>query len=178
MPQMLLPFFPAGVTQITPELAFKNENRTITYFSATMPLFCHSKDDIQSFKMIISQFYVMGVAKQAELTRAFGVNPLLVKRAVKLFREQGAQGFFKERKYRGPGVLTADVLGQAQELLDQNLPPSEVAKRLEMKTDTVRKAIQNGRLHRLGTNGRRRESPSGASCKSDRSAEDSDAGMG
>jgi hypothetical protein len=26
MPQMLLPFFPAGVTDISPELAFRNEN--------------------------------------------------------------------------------------------------------------------------------------------------------
>ncbi len=178
MPQMLLPFFPVGVTQITPELAFKNENRTITYFNATMPVFHHSKDDIQSFKMIISQFYVMGVAKQADLVKAFGVNPLLVKRAVKLFREQGAQGFFQERKYRGAGVLTVEVLEQAQELLDQDMVPSEVAKRLNQKADTIRKAIKSGRLHRPASQVGRRNSRNGASSKSERSAEDGDAGMG
>ncbi len=178
MPQMLLPFFPVGVTHITPELAFKNENRTITYFNATMPVFHHSKDDFQSFKMIISQFYVMGVAKQADLIKAFGVNPLLVKRAVKLFREQGAQGFFQERKHRGAAVLTVGVLKQAQALLDQDMGPSEVAKLLSLKVDTIRKAIKSGRLHRPANHVGRRNSRDSASSKSERSAEDGDAGMG
>ena len=178
MPQMLLPFFPAGVTHITPVLAFKNEDGMVTYFNATMPVFRHSIDDIQSFKMIISQFYVMGVVKQAELTKAFGINPLLVKRAVKVFREHGSQGFYKERKYRGAGVLNAEVLQQVQELLDQDLPPSEISTRLDLKADTIRKAIAFGRLHRPASTSRQREIREGASSKSERSAEDSDAGMG
>jgi len=48
MPQMLLPFFPAGVTHITPELAFRNEGGVVIYFNAHMPVFRHSVDDIQS----------------------------------------------------------------------------------------------------------------------------------
>ena len=119
----------------------------------------------------------MGVAKQADLVKAFGVNPLLVKRAVKLFREQGAQVFFRERKYRGAGVLNVEVLEQAQTLLDQHMVPSEVAERLNLKVDTVRKAIQSGRLHRPATVSRR-TCGDGGSSKSERSAEDGDAGMG
>ena len=84
MPQILLPLFPAGVTEINDKLAFKNESGVVTYFNATMPVFQHAEDDLQSFKMIMSQFYVMGVAKQAEIVTAFGVNALLVKRAVKI----------------------------------------------------------------------------------------------
>jgi len=181
MPQMLLPFFPEGVTEITPVLAFKNENGMVTYFNATMPVFQHAKEDLQSFKMIISQFYVMGVAKQAEIVRAFGVNPQLVKRAVKLYRRRGAQGFFEAKITRGPGVLTAGVLEQAQGLLDQGVTPADTSHRLGLKADTVRKAIVHGRLHRPSSAGLKthgRESGGGASSKSERSAEDSDAGMG
>lgn len=58
MPQMLLPIFPAGVTEINDKLAFKKEDGVVTYFSATMPVFHHDETDIPSFKMIVSQFYV------------------------------------------------------------------------------------------------------------------------
>lgn len=181
MPQIMLPIFPAGVTPITPELAFKNEGGMVTYFNGTMPVFQHSEDDIQSFKMIVSQFYVMGVVKQSDLVRAFGVNDLLIKRAVKRYREHGPQGFFTPRKQRGPGVLTEAVRGQVQDLLGQGKTPGDVSRHLGLKVDTIRKAIVNGRLHRpsstsvkVSGKSARRE----ASSKSERSAEDSDAEMG
>jgi hypothetical protein len=181
MPQILLPIFPSGVTHITPELAFKNEDGVVTYFNATMPVFQHAEGDLQSFKMIISQFYAMGVVKQADLVRAFGVNSLLVKRAVKLYREQGTQGFFAPRKFRGPGVLTEEVCVQAQELLDQGQTPGDIAQRLNLKSDTIRKAILHGRLHRPSSAGSPvylTKAEGVASSKSERSAEENDAVMG
>ena len=179
MPQIQLPIFPSGVTHVTPELAFKNEGGLITYFNGTMPVFQHGEKDLASFKMIVSQFYVMGVAKQAELVRAFGVNELLVKRAVKRYREQGPSGFFGPRKYRGAGVLTAEVCAQVEEYLAQGESPGEVAQRLNLKADTLRKAVKAGRLRRVpsgvvGGGSRARE----ASSKSERSAAESDAEMG
>lgn len=177
MPQMLLPIFPAGVTDINDKLAFKCEGGVVTYFNATMPIFHHAEDDIPSFKMIVSQFYVMGQAKQSEIVSAFGINGRLIKRAVKLFREKGSQGFFEPKKNRGPAVLTESVISEAQSLLDQGLKPGEVAKQLNQKIDTIRKAILHGRLHRpavsvKNVNGREVRS------KSERSAEDSDGEMG
>jgi len=171
MPQMLLPIFPAGVTEINDRLAFKREDGVVTYFSATMPVFHHGLDDIPTFKMILSQFYVLGMAKQSELVSAFGINARLLKRAVKLFRERGAQGFFEPRNYRGSGVLTDEFICNAQALLDQGNSPGETARLLDLKADTVRKAIQHGRLHRRG---RQRE----ASSKSERSCADKDGEMG
>ena len=56
MPQIMFPFFPAGVTHITPELAFKKEDGRVTYYNAYMNIFEHSENDLQSFKMIVSQF--------------------------------------------------------------------------------------------------------------------------
>lgn len=181
MPQIMLPIFPPGVTHITSELAFKTEDGMVTYFNATMPVFQHSESDLQSFKMIVSQFYVMGVVKQAELVRAFGVNDLLIKRAVKSYREHGPQGFFTPRKQRGPGVLTAPVRGQVQDMLDQGKTPGVVGHHLGLKVDTIRKAILKGLLHKPSPGGAKVPGTSAtreASSKSERSAEDSDAEMG
>jgi len=44
-------------------------------------------------------------------------------------------------------VLTAEVLKQAQEQLDQGRTLQEVAAQLEVKYDTMRKALRAGRLH-------------------------------
>ena len=76
------------------------------------------------------------------------MTPISVKRAVKCYREQGAEGFYAEPRRRGPAVLTAPVLAEAQGLLDDGLVVSEVAERLEVKRDTLAKAIRAGRLHK------------------------------
>lgn len=177
MPQMMLPIFPAGATEINDKLAFKKEDGVVTYFSATMPVFHHSETDIASFKMIVSQFYVLGMAKQSEIVSASGINAQLLKRAVKLFRKKGSAGFFEPRKRRGAGVLTESVIHEAQGMLDQGMTPSAVAQQLGQKADTIRKAISYSRLHRPSISpncGNNRE----ASSKSERSASDSDGEMG
>jgi hypothetical protein len=57
------------------------------------------------------------------------------------------EGFFKPRPARQGGtVLTPPVLAKAQSLLDEHHSRSEVAKELGVKYDTLRKAINDGRL--------------------------------
>jgi len=119
MPQAQLPIFPHGVTLINTNLAFEKKDARVTYFNGTMPVFSHDEDDLDTFRMISSQFYVNGNATQAEICRAFSVNPINVKRAVKKYREQGAAGFYKPRNTRAATVLTPEVLTEAQRLLDQ-----------------------------------------------------------
>ena len=51
MPQIQLPIFPTDCVNITPELAFKKENGTITYFNGSMPVFSHDEHDLQAFRM-------------------------------------------------------------------------------------------------------------------------------
>lgn len=177
MPQMMLPIFPAGVTEINERLAFKTDDGVVTYFTGTMPVFHHAESDICSFKMIVSQFYVLGMAKQSEIVAAFGVNDQLIKRAVKVFREKGAPGFFAPRNNRGPGVLTESVLSEAQGMLDQGMTARTVSDQLGQKIDTIRKAILHGRLHRPSVSSNRGNNRD-ASSKSERSATDNDGEMG
>jgi transposase len=148
MPQIQLPFFPEGVTPITALLAFSKQQGRVTYFNGSMPVFVHDEQDIDSFRMITAQLCVNGNTKQAEIARAFGVPKISVKRAVKLYREAGPKGFYTQRKRRGPAVLTAAVLKQAQQLFDEGLETAQVADQLGIKHDTLSKAVRAGRLHK------------------------------
>ena len=148
MPQIQLPFFPEGVTSITPLLAFSKEDGRVTYFNGNMPVFVHDEEDVASFRMITAQFCVNGNTKQADISRAFGVPKISLKRAVKLYREQGPRGFYAPRGTRGPAVLTPTVMAEAQQLLDEGLETPEVADRLNVKRDTLSKAVRAGRLHK------------------------------
>lgn len=148
MPQIQLPIFPPGTTPINANLAFEKNDGRITYFNGSMPVFVHDEDDLQTFRMITSQFYINGNATQAEICRAFGVPAITVKRAVKKYREEGAAGFYKPKGTRGASVLTPEVLAQAQALLDQGEEMGEIAKALDIKSNTLNKATHDGRLHK------------------------------
>jgi transposase len=149
MPQIQLPVFPAGVTHITNELAFQQTNSRVYYFNGSMPIFTHDANDVKTFRMITSQFCVNGITKIAEISRAFGVPVISVKRGVKLYREEGPSGFFKKKKARRKTVLTAEVLEEAQGLLNEFMEPKQLAEKLQINPDTLRKAISSGRLQRV-----------------------------
>jgi len=148
MPQIQLPIFPAGTTLINEHLAFENKDHRITYFNGIMPVFVHDEDDLPTFRMITSQFYITGNATQAEICRAFGIPAITVKRAVKKYREEGVAGFFKAKGTRGAGVLLPEVLIKAQELLDQGQVISQIAQALNIKYNTLNKATHDGRLRK------------------------------
>ena len=94
MPQAILPLFPANGTQINNVLAFQKKDGHVYYFHGALPIFSHPESDMSSFRLITSQLVVNGVCKQAEIVKAFGVSPISVKRYVKLYRQEGAKGFF------------------------------------------------------------------------------------
>lgn len=148
MPQMFLPIFAKGVVYINPNLAYKAEDGQIYYFNGReMPVFTHSEDDIKTFKMIISQFCANGYATQAEMTRAFGIPSITMKRGVKTFLEYGPAGFYqKSQPRRKPRVLTPEVIIEVQKQLDAGVEVKLVASNLGLKVDTLTKAIRKGRL--------------------------------
>jgi transposase-like protein len=140
--------FPEGVTPITTLLAFIKEEGNITYFNGSLPVFSHTEEDSQSFKMITAQFCANGHTQQMEIARAFGVTPISVKRSVKLYREEGPGGFYKPKKRRGAAKLTRPVIEQIQQLLDEHEEIADIAIKFDIKADTLSKAIRAGRLHK------------------------------
>jgi len=149
MPQFHLPIFPNGVTQITEELAFWKKDGAVTYFNGHLPVFSHAESDLATFRMITSQFCVNGRAKQSDIIRAFGVTSISVKRSVKIYREKGPKGFYAPRVTRGAAVLVKSVVAEAEELFAEGASEAEVAEKLQLKRNTLRKAIRAGRVRRF-----------------------------
>jgi transposase len=148
MPQLQLPIFPPGTTLINQNIGFIRQDNTVTYVHGSLPVFSHDVDDLKAFRMFSSQLYVNGNATQAEICRAFGISKISMKRSVKLYREKGVAGFYAEPNRRGPAVLTPPVLERIQGLLDEGWSNTRIAKELSLKADTLRKAVQAGKLHK------------------------------
>ena len=175
MSQLLLPLIPDGANQINDLLSVVQEGGYWTYFLGNRPVFRHTESDLASFRMFTAQLISQGTCRQCEIIKAFGVSSNSVNRSVKKYREEGVQAFYNPRRGRGATVITKDLAEKAQQLLDAGCSRKEIAQRLGIKTDTLRKAIAAGRLHEptkseLGT------AASPVSNKSERSAEDAAAG--
>jgi len=174
MLEIQLPLFPPELTLINKQISFQKRDARIYYFHGLFPLFFHDEKDLKTFRFITSQLVVSGRVKGIEVSKAFGVSYISVKRNVKLLRKEGPEGFFKKLKVRSAHVLIEEVLERAQKLLDKGHNPSEVARRLDLKADTVRKAVRHGRLRKKGKEKKAKE----GQTKSERAVIDGQAEMG
>ncbi len=86
MPQIQLPIFPASSTAITSELAFEQRDGQVYYFNGHFPVFTHPVEDIASFRFFTRQLIANGSASQSQISKAFGVPLVTVKRACKKLR--------------------------------------------------------------------------------------------
>jgi hypothetical protein len=146
MPQVQLPILPAGSTEINAHLACRVEGDTLSYYNGFLPVFMHAKNDLASFRMFTSQLIVQGSATQGDIAKAFGVPLVRIKRSTKLFRAQGAKGFFVPKARREGSKLTEEKLAVANLLLLQGQPLVVVSQQTGIVVDTSRKAIVAGRL--------------------------------
>jgi transposase len=147
MPQLQLPIFPAGVTEINSRIAIQKEAGSVVYVHGHMPMFRHDEGDVQGFRMYTSQMIDDGNAKPQEIVKTFGVPMITVKRYLKLYREHGSKGFYETKpRHSSASVLKGAVLEQAQQSLDEGRSVPEVAAALNVLTNTLHKAIRAGRL--------------------------------
>jgi transposase len=147
MPQRQLPIFPAGVTEINRSVAVQKEGRQVWYIHGHLPVFHHDEKDIQSFRMFTSQMILNGTVKPKEIVEVFGIPSITVKRYVKVFREQGAKGFYDSKPRKSSSsVLKGEVLERARSLLEQGRSVSETSGELNVFANTLHKAIRAGRL--------------------------------
>lgn len=147
MPQLQLPIFPAGVTEINRQIAVEKKEGTVYYLYGHLPVFHHHEEDVFGFRMFTSQMIVNGTVKPKEIVAAFGVPMITVKRYAKVFRERGAKGFYvAPPRHSSASVLKGEVLERAQSLLDQGCTVPQIAQELKMLSNTLHKAIRAGRL--------------------------------
>lgn len=170
--QLILPCIPMGATEINNRVGVFRENDRCTYFLGSYPVASHKADDNRMFRVVTSQLIESGGCRQVEILRTFGVSKSSIIRSVKKLRQGGVEAFFKQRAVRyGGTIFTSEVLEQAQRLLDEEFSRPEVAEKLGIKYDTLRKAINDGRLHESQHKG-------GISTKSSRDVVDAKAAEG
>ena len=170
--QQILPLIPSGATKVNEKLSCVLECGHMRYFLYMIEIGFHRDDDRSSFKHKICELILSGVCRNVEVIRAFGISPTSLKRWLRDYSEKGSGVFYRERGTRGGAVLTDDVLLHAQILLDQGLTRNEVAKKLTVSCDVIRKAVKDGRLRMSQSV---RES---AMTRTERSAQDADCELG
>jgi hypothetical protein len=147
MPQLQLPIFPAGVTEINSRMAVQKEAGRVFYLYGHMPVFQHAEQDVRSFRMFTSQMIESGSVRPKEIVQTFGVPMITVKRYMKLYRERGSQGFYEAKpRHSSACVLKGEVLEQAQQLLAEGQSVPQAAAELQVLANTLHKAISAGRL--------------------------------
>ncbi len=146
MPQTLLPLFASGEGFISELISYQKKDGSVYYFHAGLPVFSHGETDLKSYRMFTSQLAVSGVCRQVDIIRAFGISAISMKRWVKKYREEGPEAFFKTPRRRSEHVLMPEVLQKTQDLLSQGVSRSEAAKQMNLKSNTLSKAICAGRL--------------------------------
>lgn len=176
MHQTFFPVFPEDTKMINSDIGIKNIGGKIIYFNGGMPIHQHLKDDYKSFRFITSQMIDLETVRHVEIISAFKVSKESVNRWLRIYRQEGASGFFQKKKVVKRGtVLTDDVLPQAQGLLNLGKTPKEIGEDMGIKPDTIQKAINSHRLTKSAV-----ASPMlmKEKTQSERSKEDSAAALG
>jgi transposase len=145
--QTLLPLIPAGATPINKNVCVWQSKSEWTYFIGLCPVYYHDVADHDHFRLTIAQLVESGACRQHEIMTTFGITKNKVIRAVRQVRERGVRSFFTKRRTRKGGTkLTIPKLRQAQLLLDGGASRPETAEQSGVKYDTIRKAVNDGRL--------------------------------
>jgi hypothetical protein len=186
IPQALLPLIGDGATRISVSISVVREDGQWIYFCGVQPVFRHAEGDRRAFQMFTAQLIYQGACRQVDIVRVFGVSKNRVIRSVNTYRAGGVEAFYAPRRTRGPSVMTPEVTARAQQLLGSGLSLREIAEQMGLKVDTLRKAIQQGRLINPGTTQPGQPTPEKpfvpqsptATDKSTRATLDAAAGMG
>jgi transposase len=148
MPQLILPIAPEGATQISGPASVLRTDKEWIYYLGVFPVYSHKANDVRMFRVVTSQLIHSGTCRQVDIIQTFGVSKRSVIRALNKFRKGGVEAFFTRRKgRRGGTILTSEVLEKARNMLELGYSRREVAEELKIRYDTLRKAINDGRLH-------------------------------
>jgi len=159
---------PEGATSINEIVSVVQDNDIWRYYLGLWPVYCHGTNDQDGFRCICAQLLVSGACRQHELVKVFAQNRKRLNRAVVQLRDRGMASFFEKRVGRKGGtILTDEMLGRVQELLNAGLCRQAIARELKIGYSTLSKAIGDGRLLQPP----RTTVPMG-STRSDRSRED------
>lgn len=97
MPQIVLPIFPQGCTDISRDVGFQKRDGMVCYFNGQLPVFTHAEADIASFRLFTSQLIANGHATQARIAEVSVFRWSRSSGLAKRLRSAEQQGFTNHR---------------------------------------------------------------------------------
>jgi biotin operon repressor len=145
--QMQLPIFPQTTKLINSNVGFFERDDFVYYLHNGSPIYCHEKNDLNSYRYIIANLVVTGLCSPIDLSRALGVSNRNMQRYAKTLRENGTDWFFKKEEKRGDAYkLTDDMLAEAQKMISEFYSVVDVARLLGVTEGALRYHIKKGTI--------------------------------
>ena len=145
--QMQLPIFPSSTKLINSYVGFFEKDDMVYYLHNGSPIFCHSNQDLNSYRYITANLVVTNLCTPSELAKALGVSNRNIQRYAKTLREKGTDWFFNRQEKRGDAhKLTTDMLKEAQRLIDGFYSIVDVARLLGVTEGALRYHIKKGNI--------------------------------
>jgi DNA-binding CsgD family transcriptional regulator len=145
--QMQLPIFPENTKMINSSVGFYSKDDFVFYLHNGSPVFCHSKDQLNSYRFILANLTKTGLCSCIELSTALGINVKNVQRYKQALETHGTDWFFNREDNRGQcHKFTKDKLVEAQNLLNSGYSQKAIALRLGVSEGAVRYHLRNRAL--------------------------------
>jgi hypothetical protein len=145
--QMQLPIFPSSTKLVNSNVGVFEKDDFVYYLHNGSPIFCHDKNDLNSYRYILANMVLSRLCTPMELSRALGVNNRNIQRYAKTLREKGTDWFFhKDEKHGDAHKLTDELLVKAQHMLDRLEPVVGVARQLGVTEGALRYHLRQGNL--------------------------------
>ena len=144
---MQLPIFPQTTKLINSNVGLFERDDFVYYLHNGSPIYCHEKNDLNSYRFIIANLVVTGLCSPIDLARALGVSNRNMQRYAKTLREKGTDWFFNKEEKRGDAhKLTDEMLAEAQKLISKFYSVVDVARLLGVTEGALRYHIKKGTI--------------------------------
>ena len=145
--QSKLPLFPSDVKQINDHLAFREQDGFVYYLYIDSPIYCHAKNDKNSYRHTLASLVVNQVCTVGELSKALGINRKNIERYRASYLQHGPGWFFDRPDGRGQCYkMTEDLLPVIQEKLDSGKSMYRIAKEHGISQSAITYHIKKGTL--------------------------------
>jgi len=145
--QLILPIFPKEAQLINEHVGVFEDDNIVQYIVNGMPIYSHSKDDLNAFRFITSNFIEQGLCRKVDIERFFNVSEDSVYRYHKKFKEQGEHGFFGDDARKGKAhKITGERRVRIQNKLDKGQSVNSIAKEEGVRESAIRYGIKQGYL--------------------------------
>nr|NQU91430.1 hypothetical protein [Bacteroidota bacterium] len=145
--QHQLPIFPETTKLVNASVGIYAKDGFVYYLHNGSPVFCHAKEDRNSYRYILANLVVNGLCNATELGHAVGVNVRNVQRYAIALREHGMGYFFNREDNRGQcHKFTATIKEQAQSMLDKGDSQLHIAQALGISESAIRYHLGKGNL--------------------------------